>query len=151
MESIPCLTLRVSTPTSPTSHPRRSNYGICNLSLRCYPTNGGVVEILSVKDSNKCYLLICKFLFILFFRSIVLVQRLIIYYSDSFIFHKGRHGCQYEEGVSTWFSPLSHKSILSYFLIIWLIISYIARIVPSIRPVLGHVPVHKQELSGKMV
>ncbi len=45
----------------------------------------------------------------------------------------------------------SLKAILSYFLIIWLIISYIARIVPSIRPVLGHVPVHKQELSGKMV
>ena len=50
--------LFISTPY-PTRH--------LQLVLEVRPTKRGLVEILRFKDSNKCYLLICKFLFILFF------------------------------------------------------------------------------------
>jgi len=39
------LETRVSTPIPLTSIPRRSNYGICNLSLRNSPAKRGQVEI----------------------------------------------------------------------------------------------------------
>ena len=45
VESIPCLTLRVSTPIPLTSIPRRTMYGICNLSLRNCPAKREQVEI----------------------------------------------------------------------------------------------------------
>ena len=71
----------VPCPTRLTSLPRRSNYGICNLSLTCSPAKRGLNGTLVFKDSNKCYLLICKFLFILFFRSFnyVLVLLLVVH------------------------------------------------------------------------
>ena len=37
------------------------------LVLEMRPAKRGLMKNLMIKDSNKCYLLICKFLFILFF------------------------------------------------------------------------------------
>ena len=83
------LDSRVSTPIPLTSIPRRSNYGICNLSLRNRPVKTGTCGKLRVKDSNKCYLLIICLLclgfllfdyfgstnvFILFMYSSTLIQ-----------------------------------------------------------------------------
>ena len=56
-------------------------YGICNLSLKSFtPSKRGLVENLVFKDSNKCYLLICLYLFVFFFRSVIFVQLMILPY-----------------------------------------------------------------------
>ena len=80
-----CLLLdsRVSTPIPLTSIPRRSNYGICNLSLRNRPVEAGTCGKLRVKDSNKCYLLICMYLFVYSFVFKLLI--IIVLIIDIFI------------------------------------------------------------------
>ena len=77
------LDSRVSTPTLLTSIPRRNNYGICNLSLKSCPRQTGTCGKLRVKDSNKCYLLICLYLFVYSFVFKLLI--IIVLIIDIFI------------------------------------------------------------------
>ena len=67
VESIPCLNTRVSTPTFLTSIPRRSNYGICNLSLECCPAKTGTSGKFGVQGqqqvlSANMFVFVCLFL-----------------------------------------------------------------------------------------